>query len=72
MIAPPDGMRPRCRERFLVNRNDRGATCLSPEGEFVAEQCRELRTVAKRFCPGKIVLWLSFNNRRAIKNPPVG
>jgi len=37
------------RERFLANRNDRGATCLSPEGEFVAEQCRELRTVAKRF-----------------------
>ncbi len=29
------------RERFLTNRNGRAATCLSPEGEFVAEQCRE-------------------------------
>jgi hypothetical protein len=37
------------RERFLANRNGRGATCLSPEGEFVAEQWREFRTVAKRF-----------------------
>jgi hypothetical protein len=26
------------RERFLMNRNGRAATCLSPEGEFVAEQ----------------------------------
>jgi hypothetical protein len=37
------------RERFLMNRNGRVATCLSPQGEFVAEQCREFRTVAKRF-----------------------
>jgi len=49
MIAPPGGMRPRCRERFLANRNGRGAACLSPEGEFVAEPCREVRTVATRF-----------------------
>ncbi len=41
MIAPPDGMRPRCRERFLTNRNGRGATCLSPKGEYVASQWRE-------------------------------
>ena len=38
MIVPPCGMHPRFRERFLANRNDRGATCLSPKGEFVAKQ----------------------------------
>jgi len=38
MIVPPCGMPPRVRERFLANRNDRGATCLSPKGEFVAKQ----------------------------------
>ena len=29
---------------------------MSPEGEFVAEQRRELRTVAKRLIAGKIVV----------------
>ncbi len=29
------------RERFLTTRNGRAATCLSPQGEYVASQCRE-------------------------------
>jgi len=38
MIVPPYGMHPRCRERFFAKRSDRGANCLSPEGEFLRPQ----------------------------------
>jgi hypothetical protein len=42
MIAPPDGMRPRCRERFLAKRSARNVICLSPEGEFMTLQRSEM------------------------------